>query len=375
MGDSFLSNHSFGSEEVYRVKWCWTLPNLVAVGTSNSLQVLQLDQSYASTVVVNFRLGTRVTQINWGPTMSSDDGSNVKLHIELLVACADQKLRLLSYQASQGDTPAKSTSRIFGQGHSGHSGRITSIAWCSVPGYANVVASAATDKCVLIWNLDTTDSTAQNAELTPPAPTLIGPFKLTPLTISFHPTSSSRLMMHDTSGTIKLIDWTKPNHPILIYLIEPRTLINKLHSHNAGGERIGMAEWKINEADVFGALTGNRWAIWDLRSMRAGTPMAVGDAWGPGVVADVFRWCPTNPRLFALSTSSPNASTSGIGAVQVYSTSFLHSPRATQLPAYLVPSRSRVHDIEWQPMNSDADVLCIAVGRQLIWMRLGMREM
>jgi hypothetical protein len=225
-----------------------------------------------------------------------------------------------------------------------------------VPGYANVIGSAATDKCVLIWNLESSaDGGNPDLPSSPPAPTLIGPFKSTPVTISFHPTSSSRLMVYDANGAIKLIDWTKPDRPIIICLIEPRTLVNRLYSLGHASDRLGMADWKVDEADVFGALNGNRWAVWDMRSTRAGTPLAAGEVWGPGVVADVFRsvhvyrvppdylslspslltfaegshdfcksrWCPTNPRMFAISTSSPNAANSGSGAIQVYYMSFL----------------------------------------------------
>lgn len=334
-----------------------------------------MDQDYTPNLVANFRLGTRVTQISWGPTVLSEDGANLTLRIDLLVACADQNMRLLTYQAANGSQPEKSSVQTFGQSYSGHSGRITSIAWCPVPGYANVIASAATDKCVLIWNLESSGNAEDKDSTIPPAPTLIGPFKSTPVTISFHPTSSSRLMVYDANGTIKLIDWTKPDRPIIICLIEPRTLVNKLHSLTSGGDRLGMADWKVDEPDVFGALNGNRWAVWDMRSTRAGIPLAAGEVCGPGVVADVFRWCPSNPRMFAVSTSSPNAAKPGVfGAIQIYYLSFLQSPRTVQLPAHCIQSRIRVHDIEWQPFSPEADVLCVAVGRQLVWMKLGTRE-
>ncbi|KAI7966650.1 hypothetical protein MJO29_002398 [Puccinia striiformis f. sp. tritici] len=375
MSDTLLSSYSFGVEEVYRVKWSSSSPDLIAAGTSNSLQILRLDQDYEPTLVTSFRLGNRVTHISWGPTVMSEDGKNVTTRIELLIACADQNMRLLTYQAATDSQPQKTTMQSFGQSHSGHSGRITSIAWCPVPGYANVIGSAATDNCVLIWNLESSAVDGEPDQPTsPPAPTLIGPFKSTPVTISFHPTSSSRIMVYDANGTIKLIDWTKPDRPIIICLIEPRTLVNKLHSLGHASDRLGMADWKVDEADVFGALNGNRWAVWDMRSTSAGTPLAAGEVWGPGGVADEFRWCPTNPRMFAISTSSPNASNSGSGAIQIYYLSFLQSPRAVQLPGHHAQARTRVHDIEWQPMSPDAEVLCIATGRQLVWMKLGTKD-
>ncbi|PLW14046.1 hypothetical protein PCANC_01991 [Puccinia coronata f. sp. avenae] len=373
MSDTVLGSHSFELEEVYRVKWSSSSPDLVAAGTSHSLQILRLDQNYVPSLVTQFRLGSRVTHISWGPTVLSEDGKNVTLRIELLVACADQKIRVLTYHAATDSQPKRSSIKKFGQSNSGHSGRITSLAWCSVPGYAHVIGSAATDKCVLIWNLESSlEETESDEDANPPTPTLIGPFKSTPVTISFHPTSSSRLMVYDADGTIKLIDWTKPTRPIIICLIEPRTLVNSM---SLADGRLGMADWKVDEADVFGALNGNRWAVWDMRSTRAGTPLAAGDVWGPGIIADVFRWSPTNPRMFAVSTSSPNAASSGAGAIQVYYLSFLQSPRIVHLPGQPSEARSRVHDLDWQPMCPDADVLCIATGRRVVWIKLGMREL
>lgn len=80
--DTQLSSYSFGVEEVYRIRWSWSSPDLVAAGTSNSLQILRLDQDYTPNLVANFRLGTRVTQISWGPTVLSEDGANLTLRIE-----------------------------------------------------------------------------------------------------------------------------------------------------------------------------------------------------------------------------------------------------------------------------------------------------
>ncbi|KAG0147543.1 hypothetical protein CROQUDRAFT_655926 [Cronartium quercuum f. sp. fusiforme G11] len=368
MADTILGTQSFASEEVYQVKWCPRSPDLLAVGTSNTLQILRLGPDYTPSVLKVIRPGTRVTHISWGPTFFSEDESNQVLRLELLVACADQSLRLVTYETETADAPERSSIKTFGQGHSGHAGRITSVAWCSVPGYANVIASAASDNCCLIWNTDCGPN-----ETATPAPTLVGPLRFTPLSISFHPTSSSRLMVYDSTGTLKLIDWTKPSRPIVISLHEPRTLIRKLNSPGEL-ERFGMAEWKTDEPDVFGAVKGNRWFAWDLRLTKGGNPIATGEAWGGGVVPDVFRWCPTNPRLFALSTSSPNASTMGGGAIQLYYTSFPQSPRTVRLPLDISQSRMRVHDIEWQPICTAGDVLCVAVGRQLVWVQVGKKE-
>jgi len=377
MSDTLLGSHSFGVEEVYRVKWSPSSPDLVAAGTSNSLHILRLDPKYTPSLVTDFRLGSRVTHLSWGPTLVSEDGKNLTLRIEVLVACADQKMRLLTYQIPTDSHPGGTRRRCFGQSNSGHAGRITSVAWCAVPGYANVIGSAATDKCVLIWNLESSVDTEEGDSeetISPPTPTLIGPFKSTPMTISFHPTSSSRLMVYDANGTIKLIDWTKPGRPIVICLIEPRTLVNQLNCLNPVGDCLGMADWKADEADVFGALNGNRWAVWDMRSTRAGTPLAAGEVWGPSVVADVFRWSPSHPRMFAISSSSPHAANSGTGAIQVYYLSFPQAPRTVQLAGHPTQARTRVHDFDWQPMCPEADVLCVATGRQLVWIKLGMRD-
>lgn len=209
-------------------------------------------------------------------------------------------MRLLTYRTPTDSQPGGRKRRCFGQGNSGHAGRITSIAWCAVPGYANVIGSAATDKCVLIWNLESSVEEEEEEKdqgwdseedtINPPTPTLIGPFKSTPMSISFHPSTSSRLMVYDANGSIKLIDWTKPGRPIVMCLIEPRTLVNQLNClRPVGGDGMGMADWKADEADVFGALNGNRWAVWDMRSTRAGTPLATGEVWGGSVSADVLR--------------------------------------------------------------------------------------
>jgi hypothetical protein len=121
MGDTLLSSYSFGVEEVYRVKWSSSSPDLLAAGkrltlyyriipstwtffntfncllhfcflvlvpgstdagTSNSLQIIRLDQDYVPSLVTSFRLATRVTHISWGPTVMSEDGKNVTIRIE-----------------------------------------------------------------------------------------------------------------------------------------------------------------------------------------------------------------------------------------------------------------------------------------------------
>lgn len=82
MSDTLLGSHSFGVEEVYRVKWSPSSPDLVAAGTSNSLHILRLDPKYTPSLVTDFRLGSRVTHLSWGPTLVSEDGKNLTLRIE-----------------------------------------------------------------------------------------------------------------------------------------------------------------------------------------------------------------------------------------------------------------------------------------------------
>ncbi|EGF97946.1 uncharacterized protein MELLADRAFT_84142 [Melampsora larici-populina 98AG31] len=380
MSDILIGKENFGIEEVYKIKFSNTIHNLLAVGTTNTLQILRVKEDYSSTVIEVFRIGNRIQHIAWGPCSSITTEDNVEiLKYELLIACEDQSLRLIKSQSNPRNhqTKSKTSIKVFGQGYTGHSGRITSIAWCSVSGYSNIIASSGSDNCILIWNIETNPSgTGEEEEDTHhiPSPTLLGPLRFTPISISFHPNSSSRLMVYDLTGTIKIIDWTKPNQPILLSLIEPRSLIRKLNSTHLFSQRFGMAEWKLDEVDVFGAINGNRWSVWDLRSTKAGNPMATGETGSQDVIPDVFKWCPTNSRLFALSSSSPNSFTSGIGAIQIYFTSFPQSPRTVQLPDEIIQSRSRVHDIEWQPMISNHDVLAVAVGRQLLWIQVGKKD-
>ncbi|KAH9817190.1 WD40-repeat-containing domain protein [Melampsora americana] len=385
MSDLLIGQHHFGTEEVYKIKFSNTLNNLLAVGTTHTLQILRLNEDYSSTVIKVFRIGTRVQHLAWGPCSLTTLENNLEvLKYELLIGCEDQSLRLIKSQSDPKSLKTfKSSIKVFGGGYTGHSGRITSIAWCSVSGYSNIIASSASDNCILIWNIESNGGSTRREEegeeerTDIPTPTLLGPLRFTPLTISFHPHSSSKLMVYDSTGTIKLIDWTKPNQPILLSLIEPRSLIRKLNSIGSDSPPFGMAEWKIDEMNVLGSINGKRWSVWDLRSTLAGNPMATGEIGNGDLIPDTFKWCPTNSRLFALSSSSPNTFTSGTGPIQIYFTSFPQSPRSIRLPHHILQSRSRVHDIEWsinQIGIHQNDVLLVAIGKEVLWIQVGKKD-
>lgn len=145
-------------------------------------------------------------------------------------------------------------------------------------------------------------------------------------------------MVYDEAGGIRLIDWTKQGRPTVLFLFEPRAFAATL-----GGKEPavagGTADWLDADQSVLGAVRGSRWAVWDTRSTAGGGPAMTGEAWTGSAQGNYFRcalpcsrsvvllrralprWCPTDQRLFALASSSPEASSQG-NAVHVYRTSF-----------------------------------------------------
>lgn len=194
-------------------------------------------------------------------------------------------------------------------------------------------------------------------------------------TISAHPNSASQFMVSDVRGVVCIVDWTKTTlgqdsvgrpgwrgHRV-VELVDPRALADGVAGGR--GKWTGGAGWKRDDKNVIGATYGSRWSVWDLRKLQGGKPIATGEGMEYG--GDRFRWSPSDPHLFAISTSSPL----GGASVKVYKTTSPAAPREY----IILPSPHRVKDFDWLAPSVPGDHirawLAVAAGKQVFFVAGG----
>ncbi|KDQ12324.1 hypothetical protein BOTBODRAFT_34611 [Botryobasidium botryosum FD-172 SS1] len=361
--------------------------DLVAVGGETWVEVLQRDatQPYPSfKVLATFLIGSKVTSIAWSPRTASPASAPGAWFLELVVTGADGTLRLLAESATAGAEVYP-----FGGGLSGHRGRINDICFCNSYRY---IATAGDDKLCIVWDLDPPGTGNHGKEPPPTASRSPSPlssesdeqrsdpvaYPITfshPLhTVSSHSANARSIMVSDSRGTVSVINWTElvqdqstadgwRGHRV-VELVDPRALADGLTGlSNTWG---GGASWKQDDENVFGATYGSRWVAWNLRQLQGGKPFMSGEGHLEG--GHRFRWCPTNPHLFAISTSSPLPG----ALIKVYHTSFPHAPRAYRI----LPRPHRVRDFDWLGESIDADPrnrvwMAVAVGKKVFFLAGG----
>lgn len=148
-------------------------------------------------------------------------------------------------------------------------------------------------------------------------------------------------MLSDSRGTLSVLNWmeldeeedaTSGARPEAIQLWRGHRVAEFIDPEYLGRSAQGIstawgggASWKPSDPEIFGATYGSKWHIWSQKSLQGGKPIESGDAFPEGghrfryasrlrplwhIDANnimKFRWCPTNPRLFAVSTTSPLA--------------------------------------------------------------------
>ncbi|KAL1947489.1 hypothetical protein VTO73DRAFT_13213 [Trametes versicolor] len=321
--------HSHGTE-VFAVRACYEddAADLIAVGGAHSVEVLLLTESSCKTIA-NFHIGSRITALAWSSRVSSPSSTD-DWSIELAAAGADYSLYLLSKSASEEEEIFP-----FGGGMSGHHGKVNDMTFCGgrSEDSSRYVATVSDDKMLMVWDLhpsiDLTSPPSPGASTpTRPQPTayvITFPHPLT--SVHAHPSTSKELLVSDCRGSIFLTDWRSDpdeneqdswRNSSVVELIEPRALADSLAGPSAKWS--GSVAWRRDpSADFVGAAYGSRFALWDMGSLAGGKPFVTGTSFAEG--GSQFRWCPTYPDYFAVSTSSPAK-----GAVlHVHNVAYVHA--------------------------------------------------
>ncbi|KAI0956944.1 hypothetical protein AcW1_005499 [Taiwanofungus camphoratus] len=324
--------HTHGTD-VYVVRACYhdDGSDLVAIGGAHSVEVL-LTTPTSCKSIANFHIGTRITALAWSSRATSpsttDDWS-----IELAAAGADFGLFLLTKSSTSEEHVF-----AFGGGLSGHHGKVNDMAFCGGQSEdsCRYVATVSDDKMLMVWDL-----TPSVNIVSPSSPDLEGPSSSSlrpqptafvisfphPLTsVNSHPTTSKEFLVSDCRGSIFLIDWrTVPDendddswrNSSVIELLEPRALAGSVTGPTAKWS--GSVSWRRDSVDIVGATYGSRFAIWDMANLQGGKPNVTGTSFPEG--GSQFRWCPTYPEYFAISSSSPAKG----AVIHVYNVGYVHA--------------------------------------------------
>ncbi|KAF8610567.1 hypothetical protein BDV93DRAFT_540306 [Ceratobasidium sp. AG-I] len=369
---------------------------LLAVAGESRVEVLLRDSSsrfLSFKIVASFHVGSTAVALDWSPDAISPSSSD-NWNIELGVACADGNMRILR---KTPHSPPTGDIRVFGGGTTGHSARITSLAFSSARAGMHV-ASVAEDCNLLVWNLskrvkteedlDNSDADMdEGGEELPPTAYPI-PFSHPLQDVIAHDANARTLLVADARGAVSLVDWAGAEtdeeeveewqRQRVVELMDPRRVAEGITGVRTSGVPLnssltGGADWKPDDANIIGATYGPRWVIWDLRRLQGGKPIAAGEGFLTG--GHRFRWCPTDENLFAISTTSPIPG----AAIKVYHISFPGAPRTYQI----FPRPHRVRDIDWltelptsveSQNESEAQTrvpsppwLAVAVGRKVLF--------
>ncbi|PIL23681.1 hypothetical protein GSI_13430 [Ganoderma sinense ZZ0214-1] len=328
--------HSHGTE-VHVVRACYEddAADLIAVGGAHSVEVLLLSESSCKTIA-NFHIGSRVTAIAWSSHVSSPSSAD-DWSIELAVAGADFSLYLLSKSASSQEDIFP-----FGGGLSGHHGKVNDMTFCGGRSEDSMryVATVSDDKVLIVWDLSPNLNIAS-----PPSPTAVLPERPQPTAyvinfphpltgVDSHPSTSKELLVADCRGSIFLTDWRSDpdeneqnswrKHSV-VEVVEPRALADAASGLSTTWS--GSVAWRRDpSAEFVGAAYGSKFALWDLGNLYGGKPYVAGTSFAEG--GHQFRWCPTYPDYFAVSTSSPAKG----AIIHVHNVNYTHAqPTAFQI--------------------------------------------
>jgi hypothetical protein len=119
--------------------------------------------------------------------------------------------------------------------------------------------------------------------------------------------------------------------------------------------------------DSIGAVHRSRFSLWDLSKLQGGKPTLSGASFPEG--AHRFRWCPTYPEYFAISTRS-TAGGGGRGAT-IHVHSALHARAHVEPTAFTLASRPLcVRDFDFISLKGIPRIAA-AVGHELIVFYIG----
>ncbi|KAH9483812.1 hypothetical protein JR316_0003290 [Psilocybe cubensis] len=373
--------------DIYALRPCRNpdATDLIAIGGEHSVEVILVSDT-ACRRIACFHVGSRITTLAWSSKTTSPT-STEKWTLELVAATSDFGLHLLTKSSTSSEYIFP-----FGGGLSGHHGRVNDMVFCG--GWdedsSRYVATVSDDKMLMVWDLHPVVDPTQGSRTPSPAleldismsppmssrpqPTAyVIPFPHPLTTIRNHPATSKEFIVADARGSIFLVDWRSDpeeeasaaelRHSSVIELVEPVKLAGEIMGGNrdAQGKWSACVDWRVDSMDVVGGVFGQKFAIWDISKLRGGLPHITGPSFSEG--GRIFRWCPTHPDYFAISSQSP---TKG-AIVHVHNYSYVHAPPTVFT---LRPKPHFVRDFDFLAAGN-IPRLVIAVGRILIVFPIG----
>lgn len=352
--------------------------DLLAIGGEHSVDVLLVTDSTCHSLA-SFHIGSSITALAWSSATISPTSSDQWL-IELTAASADFGLHLLTKSPTANENVFP-----FGGGLSGHHGKVNDMTFCGgrSEDSARYVATVSDDKMLMVWDLQptvdisssvpsTVQSPPQNASPSPtdrPQPTTyVIAFPHPLATINSHPSTSKEFLVSDYRGSIFLTDWRSDlqdidpsnwRHSSLLELVEPYTLSDSTMGFSTQWQ--GSVAWRRDTTDIIGAVYGPRFSVWNTSSLFGGKPFASGVSFPEG--GHRFRWCPTFPEYFAISTQSPDKG----AVVNIHNTNYLQA-QPTVFNIY--PRPHTVRDFDFLSLRGIPRIAA-AVGRTLVIFSIG----
>ncbi|KAI0792941.1 hypothetical protein C8Q75DRAFT_864251 [Abortiporus biennis] len=367
--------HTHGTD-VFVVRACYHSDgiDLVAIGGAHSVQVLIATESTCK-VIANFHIGCRITALAWSSRSTSPTTTDDWL-IELTAAGIDFGLYLLTKRANGAEDVFP-----FGGGLSGHHGKVNDMTFCGGQSEdsCRYVATVSDDKMLMVWDLDPSlnlqipnSPDADSSTSSRPQPTayvISFPHPLT--TVCSHPSTSKEFLVADARGSIFLTDWRSDpdenqqlswRNSSIVELVEPKALADAVSGTKVRSS--GSAAWRSDSPDIIGAVYGSRFALWDLAKLQGGKPAVTGTSFPEG--GNRFRWCPTYPDYFAISTNSPTRG----ATIHVYNTTYINAePTSLQVaskPLY-------IRDFDFLAEDGIPRIVA-AVGRDVIVFYIGVES-
>ncbi|KAH9999033.1 hypothetical protein BJV77DRAFT_1058578 [Russula vinacea] len=352
-------------------------PDLVAIGGENTVSVLLITDTLPHHTLA------------WSPRAVSPSSSD-QWFIELTAATSNFGLHLLTKSPDVDEDIFP-----FGGGLSGHHGLVTDMTFCGGPtdDAARYVATVSDDKMLMVWDLrpnvdipsaprsrsrslSPSSSSASTGpgggggSSTRPQPTAyVISFPHALSSVCAHASTTKDLLVADVRGSLALIDWRSDplhapadaawHHPRVIEFAAPRAIAGGAGAYPAS------AAWQQANPDIIGAVHRSRFSLWDLSKLHGGKPTLSGASFPEG--AHRFRWCPTYPEYFAISTRNPGARSA---TIHVHSALHAHS-HVEPTTFTLAPRPLCVRDFDFVSLKGIPRIAA-AVGHELIVFYIGL---
>jgi len=275
---------------------------------------------------------------------------------------------------------------------SGHHGTVNEMTFCGGPtdDIARYVATVSDDKMLMVWDLrpnvdipsipqsrsptsetnpDTGGGGSSSSSTRPQPTAYVISFPHALSSVCAHSSTTKELLVADSRGSLALIDWRSDpshaptdaawHHPRVVEFAAPRAIAG------GAGAFPASAAWQQSNPDIIGAVHRSRFSLWDLSKLHGGKPMLSGASFPEG--AHRFRWCPTYPEYFAISTRS-----AGSRGATIHVHSALHVHAHVEPTAFtLAPRPLCVRDFDFISLKGIPRIAA-AVGHELIVFYIGM---